>query len=171
MFSILHFCRDFIFVASISAHSFSVFAANDSLPWFSWKVEPKTYVKEVLEYSWFSDMVLYKYCSNMTKYSREPNDPSLLAEEEKYGKNKPNTILIPKIIYNNYMLTLIDAILWWKCTPASTNLALDLAPYFVGWVPLFGQKPHEEAVEWKTWESGKFGNFVCIISTCLPTFL
>jgi hypothetical protein len=47
----------------------------------------------------------------MTKYSREPNDPSLLAEEEKYGKNKPNTILIPKIIYNNYMLTLIDAIL------------------------------------------------------------
>jgi hypothetical protein len=45
------------------------------------------------------------------KFSREPNDPSLLAEGKKYGKNKPKTILIPKIIYNNYMLTLIDAVL------------------------------------------------------------
>jgi hypothetical protein len=44
------------------------------------------------------------------KCSREPNDPSLLAEEKTYGKNKPKTILIPKIIHNNYMLMLIDAI-------------------------------------------------------------
>jgi hypothetical protein len=33
------------------------------------------------------------------QFSREPKDPLLLAEEEKYGKNEPKTILIPKIKY------------------------------------------------------------------------
>ena len=42
------------------------------------------------------------------QFSREPKDPLLLAEEEKYGKNEPKTILIPKIIYRKYVITLID---------------------------------------------------------------